>query len=212
MRSPLGAAIVAAALAAPATAAAHVTVQPTQAPEGAFTVLEVRVPNERDNASTTKVVLRMPPGFVSASYEPVPGWRVKVATAHLAQPIQTPDGPIHEVVGTITWTASGKDGGIRPGQFRDFPISVQIPGKAGDTLTFKALQTYSNGEVVRWIGSPDSDLPAARLAVTQPTGDAAATSDGDGGSDGLAIAALVVGALGLLAGGAALLSARRRPI
>ena len=43
--------------------------------------------------------------------------------------------------------------GIPPGAFQDFGLSVQIPGKAGDKLTFKALQTYSNGEIVRWIGA-----------------------------------------------------------
>ena len=45
-------------------------------------------------------------------------------------------------------------------------MSVQIPGKAGDELTFKALQTYSDGDVVRWIGAPDSEQPAPQVKVT----------------------------------------------
>ena len=61
------------ALAVPAAAQAHVTVQPTSAPAGAQTVLAVRVPNERDDASTVKVDVRLPPGFASASWEAVPG-------------------------------------------------------------------------------------------------------------------------------------------
>lgn len=211
------------ALTLPVVASAHVTVNPKAVPAGAFTLLAVRVPNERDDAATTKVVVKMPPGIVSASYEPVAGWTTKITTATLAQPIQTPDGPISEAVSTITWTAArGGAAAIAPGQFRDFPISVQIPGKAGDVLTFKALQTYSNGEVVRWIGGPSADEPAATVAVTAADGagaapstttPAAATADrASSSSNGLAVAALVLGALGLLAGLGALARTRRRSV
>jgi uncharacterized protein len=222
MRTTIVCAVATAALAAPAAAGAHVTVNPNRVAAGGFTVLDVRVPNERDNASTVKVVLRLPPAFTSASYEPVAGWKASVAKRRLAKPIQTPDGPITEAVDTITWTGSGSgDGRITPGQFRDFPISVQVPGKAGDVLAFKALQTYSNGEVVRWIGGESSDTPAARVTLTgaapaaaaapAATAGTAGASSSNGDSDGLAIAALVVGALGLLAGIAAIVTARRRP-
>ena len=53
----------AALLAAPAAAQAHVTLQPNEAPAGGFTRLNVRVPTERDDASTTKVDLQLPDGF-----------------------------------------------------------------------------------------------------------------------------------------------------
>jgi periplasmic copper chaperone A len=225
-------------VAASATAAqAHVTLQPKTAAAGAYVVEAVRVPNETDDATTTKVVVQFPDGFAGASYQPVAGWSVKVAKAKLATPIKTDDGDVTEGVKTITWTATSKAAGIAPGQFRDFPVSVQIPGKAGDTLTFKALQTYSDGEVVRWIGAPDADRPAPTIAVTDAIDEHAAAAPGasgtstteqtsapaaaaaatvaSGGDDGdsktLAVIALVVGALGLLAGGAGLASARRRP-
>lgn len=132
----------------------------------------------------------------------------------LAKPIQTDDGPIDEEVRRITFTGHGPNGRIGPGQFMDFPLSVQIPGKAGDKLTFKAVQTYSNGEVVRWIGAPDSDTPAPTVTVIKATGSNAAApaapataparssgDDGGGGaSKGLGITALILGALGLVAG------------
>jgi uncharacterized protein YcnI len=216
-----------------ATAGAHVTLQPKTAAAGAYVVEAVRVPNETDDAVTTKVAVQFPDGFASASYQTTPGWSVKVVKQKLATPVKTDDGEITEGVKTITWTADSKSAGIAPGEFRDFPISVQIPGKAGDMLTFKALQTYSDGEIVRWIGAPDADKPAPTIAVTAAADDHAAaagssgtatteqtaaatpatpavasTSDDD--SDTLAIIALVVGALGLLAGGAGLASARRR--
>jgi uncharacterized protein len=213
------------AFALPAAAQAHVTLQPRNAPAGAFTVENVRVPNERDNAATTKVDLKLPPGFVSVSYAAAPGWKAHVSKTKLAKPIKTDDGLVTEQVSRITWTASSKADAIQPGQFRDFPLSLHIPGKAGDKLTFKALQTYSNGEVVRWIGTPDAAQPAPQVAVVAATegGDGAAMTgppaqpaaavsrakSAGGASKGLAIVALIVGVLGLLAGLAALLTRRR---
>ena len=55
--------------AAPAAAQAHVTLQPSEAPAGGFTRLDVRVPNEEADKGTTKVQVQMPPGFAFASYE-----------------------------------------------------------------------------------------------------------------------------------------------
>jgi periplasmic copper chaperone A len=226
-----------ATLAVPAAAQAHVTLQPNQAAAGSFTVLDVRVPTERDNASTAKVDVQFPAGFASASYQAVPGWKVRVIKKKLATPIQTDDGPITEGVSRMVWTRTSRSGGIKPGQFQDFPISVQIPGKAGDKLTFKALQTYSNGGVVRWIGAPGSDEPAPQVTVTAAAAQGAAASasthagmgagasgangnggsaqraagvSDDSGSNGLSIAALAVGVLGLLFGGGAFLASRRR--
>jgi uncharacterized protein len=111
----------------------------------------------------------------------------------------------------VTWTG----GKIAPGEFQDFPVSLQIPDKPGTTLTFKAVQTYDNGKVVRWIGPPDAEDPAPQVKVTAADGAEPAStkttssSEGDDDSKTLAIIALIVGGLGLLAGGAALLTRRR---
>jgi uncharacterized protein len=201
------------ALLAPAAAGAHVTLQPNAAVAGAYTVESVRVPNEMDDAVTTKVDVQLPHGFVAASYEAVPGWSVKVIKAKLAKPVQTDDGPIDEEVSRITFTADSRAAAIQPGQFRDFPLSVQIPGKPGDKLTFKALQTYSNGQIVRWIGPPDADEPAPQITVLAATtpAPAATSSTGGGASKGLATAALVLGIVGTLLGLAALVLRRRAP-
>ena len=212
-----------ASLAFPALASAHVTLQPKAVPAGGFVRLDVRVPNETDNADTTKVQLRLPDGFASASYEPNPGWTVTVKKSKLAQPIKTDDGLVTEQVSEITWTGHGQQGRIPPGAFKDFGLSVQVPGKAGDKLTFKALQTYSDGKVVRWIGPEGSDAPAPVVSVEAPAASegsapapaapassparSSASSD-SGGSDTLSIIALIVGVLGLAAGVAALLSRR----
>ncbi|HYH53435.1 MAG TPA: YcnI family protein [Solirubrobacterales bacterium] len=208
------------ALATPATAGAHVTLQPSEAAAEDFVVFDVRVPNERDDSGTTKVDVQFPPGFAFASYEPVPGWSAQVRMEKLDKPLTSHGEKVTEQVSQITWTADSDKAAIQPGQFLDFPVSVQVPGEVGDTLTFKALQTYENDEVVRWIGAPDSDNPAPQVAVTAggeehgvvaEADDGAEADDSEDDGNGLAIAALIVGALGLLLGGAALARSRRTP-
>jgi periplasmic copper chaperone A len=206
----LGAALVAALAVAPA-AGAHVTLQPEEAPAGGFTRLDMRVPTERDNADTTKVDLQFPPGFLSVSYEPVPGWDIKITKRKLDKPVEQFGEQVTEEVGRITFTG----GAIRPGEFQDFGLSLGVPDKPGSTLTFKAVQTYSNGEVVRWIGAPDSEEPAPQVKLTaaeaeggasQPAAQqpAAPAASEDDDSNTLSIIALIVGIAGLAAGLAAL--------
>jgi periplasmic copper chaperone A len=217
----LGVALAAPFLLAPAVSA-HVTLQPEEAPAGGFTRLDVRVPNERDNASTTKVDVQFPAGFLFVSTEPVPGWNSEVTMRKLDKPVEQFGEQITEEVDRVTFTADGDANAIGPGQFRDFGLSLGVPDKAGSTLTFKAVQTYSSGEVVRWIGPPDAEEPAPQVKLTAAEGEGgaaepaaqqpapAAEEDDDSGSDTLSIIALIVGGLGLLAGIAALLTGRRR--
>lgn len=204
-------------------ASAHVTLQPAEVPAGEFKRLDVRVPNERDDASTRRVEVKFPPGFIFVSHEPVAGWDTDVKMAKLDPPIEVFGEKRTEQVDTVTFSTDGK--GIGPGEFQDFGLSVGLPDKPNSTLTFKALQTYSGGEVVRWIGAPEADEPAPQVKLTAATpGDgaastagqdgtqgapAAASTGGADGGDGLAIAALVLGGLGLLAGVAGFLAARR---
>ncbi|WP_210495791.1 YcnI family protein [Patulibacter sp. SYSU D01012] len=218
-----GLATVGAVLAAPALASAHVTIQPPDAPAGSYAVVAVRVPNEQDDHGTTKVQVRFPPGVASARYEPVPGWRATVATRPAATPIDVHGERVTDEVDTITWTATGRAAAIAPGQFRDFPVAIRVPdGPEGTALTFKALQTYEGGDVVRWIGAADAETPAPTLTLEAAQDDdhghaaghaAPAAEDGDddgGGSDAVAV---VLGAVGLVAGLAGLgvaLAARRR--
>ena len=234
MRRVALAAAAALALLAPAIAQAHVSLHPNEVPTGSFATLDIRVPNEMESANTVKLAIQVPPGFLDISTEYMPGWTSKVLTTKLAKPVQTDDGEVTEQVREIVWTGDGKQGLIPPGQFLNFPISTEIPGKAGEELTFKVLQYYDNGEVVRWIGGPNSEEPAPKIDVTAaggvlqdvagsetaPPSPSAAPSESsesgssssassDSASKGLGIAALIVGALGLIAGGAALIRSRR---
>ena len=226
--------VAAAALALPTVAAAHVTVQPEALPAGTFTRADVRVPNERDDAGTVKVDVQLPDGFYFVSYEPVAGWDVKVTSERLDEPVEIEPGfEATEQVTRVTWTGDGDEGIVPPGAFQDFGLSVLTPDAEGETLTFKALQTYEGGEVVRWIGAPDSEEPAPTVTLTEAEAEHHAatedegegpgadsepveadagdeeSSDDEGSSDGLAIAGIALGGLGLAVGGTALARSRR---
>jgi uncharacterized protein len=199
-------------------------------PAGDFPTVDIRVPNETDNARTVKVDVKIPPGFTALDPQQVPGWNIQLLKTKLAKPIQTDDGPVTEEVSEIVFTAA-KGGGTPPGYIENFPIAFSVPGKSGDTLTFKTVQTYSNGQVVRWIGPPSADQPAPTVNVGSkdgstydlagdagppagqigpPAGTTTTVIKKSGGAGkGLATAALVIGVLGLLAGGAALATTRR---
>ena len=138
-------ATVAAILALPGIAQAHVTVQPGTAEGGGFSVVAFRVPNERDDASTTQLRVTLPQDQPIGSVQttPVPGWKVTTATRHLDKPIEMFGEQLDTVVSEVTWTAT--DGGIRPNQFQDFNLSLgQLP-ESGE-LVFNALQTYLRRE------------------------------------------------------------------
>ena len=168
--SVLAATMASAVLAAPAAAQAHVTLNPREVTAGSFTVMNVRVPNERDDAGTVKVDVRFPDGFYSVLYKKVPGWKVKVVKEKLDQPVEREGLKITEQVARIVWTGNPRKGGIvKPGQFEEFPISTQVPeGPAGSFLTFKAYQTYRDGDRVRWTGPPEAEHPAPRVKLLAP--------------------------------------------
>jgi periplasmic copper chaperone A len=207
------------ALILPAAAQAHISLHPNTVPAGAYATLDVRVPGEQEGAYVKKLDMLLPPGFTSVDYQVVPGWKVSEVTTKLAKPIQSDDGPIDDEVSQIIWTWTGPLGKVENGQFMDFPLSVAIPDNAaGKALEFKTVQTYSNGQVVRWIESGLDDAnPAPRINITAKggvlqdvAGDEAGPEPGQAGaSQGLAITALIVGILGLVLGGGALLYARR---
>ncbi|HWC15045.1 MAG TPA: YcnI family protein [Actinomycetota bacterium] len=142
------------------TAHAHVTVQPEEAPAGAFFRFVVRVPNEKDNASTTKVGVEFPENLIFTSFQPKPGWQREVEMKTLDEPIEAFGAQIDEVVGSVTWSG----GTIKPHEFEEFGFSVRVPEEPG-TLEFKAYQTYSDGEVVEWTKAADADNPAAHVDV-----------------------------------------------
>lgn len=162
------------ALVIPATSAlAHVTVNPREATAGGYSKLAFRVPNERDDAGTTKLEINLPPEhpFASVSVRPTNGWTYTLEKTKLDTPISAHGHEISEAPSKITWTG----GTIKPGEFEEFEISLGPLPEDVEFLTFKALQTYSSGEVVRWIEVPgpdggEVDRPAPILKLTEAAG------------------------------------------
>jgi periplasmic copper chaperone A len=210
-------------------ALAHVTVSSPGATQGGFGVLTFRMPNETDIANATELKVQLPPDqpLASVSVKPQPGWTYTVTRATLPQPITDDDGnQVTDYPSVVDWKATA--GGIKPGEYNEFQLSVGPLPKA-DSMTFKALQTYSNGQTVSWIelpaaGSsdePEHPAPTLKLApagaaAPVPAADTAAapaTAADDGGSSGSVTGAYIVGGIGLVAGLAALgvaVSGRRR--
>lgn len=218
-------------VAAAAPAWAHVKVEPESAPKGSDAVLAFVVPNEKEDATTNKVVVQFPTDhpIAEAATEAIPGWTAEVATSKVTTPIKTDDGEVNVAVKSVTWTATGA--GIAAENFQEFRVSVGLPDDA-DSLTFPTVQTYSDGSTVNWVqvtpaGGPEPDDPAPVLTLTAgesegdttptttaPTGTAAATSDVKksdvDGAKTIAIIGIVVGALGLIAGIGGLTMGRRK--
>jgi uncharacterized protein YcnI len=172
------------AVALAGTAQAHVSIEPeSEAEQGGYSVINVRVPNERDNASTIRLELHLDPDHPLASVmpQPVPGWDVEVENAELDEPIEVHGSEITEAPSTITWTG----GEIEPGTFQQFPLSLGPLPEDTDRLVLDAIQTYDNDEVVRWIEEPaegqaEPEYPSPVLELTAASEDDDAVEDADG--------------------------------
>ena len=220
------------ALAGPASA--HVSVQPGTAEQDSYAKVAFRVPNERDDAGTTKLEVTLPADkpLTSVQTRTMAGWTSTIEKTKLATPIDNHGKQLTEVVSKITWTANA---GVRvnPGTFEEFEVSMgKLPADT-DSMVFKAVQTYDNGEIVRWIDVPGPDgkepqYPAPTLELTPKGGanapadtpaaasantatvSAKADDDGDSTARTLGVVGIVVGVLGLGAGVFGVLRASRR--
>jgi uncharacterized protein YcnI len=228
------AAAVALVVAAP-MAAAHVTVNPGEAPKGGYAALTFRVPTERDDANTTRLEVTFPTEtpIANVRVQPHPGWEYRIERTELDEPIDNHGEEITEVVSKITWTG----GEIGPTEYDEFGVSVGPLPTDVDQILFPAIQTYDSGEVVRWIDEPaaegeeEPETPAPVLTLVdeeEEGGGASASGSGSGdeaasgltvenaasqddvdGASTMGIVGIVVGVLGLLVGGFALLRTRR---
>lgn len=141
----------AAALLVPVPALAHVTVWPRTAARGAYERYVVRVPNEKDVA-TTRVELRFPAEVRIASFQDVPGWQLQVLTDSAGK-----------VTGAV-WT-----GTLAPKRFVELPF-IGVNPRSGERVVWPAYQTYANGERVEWTGAPEAKNPASITTLTAARG------------------------------------------
>jgi len=226
----------AAVLLSSGVASAHVTAKiiGESAEQGSYSKITFRVPNERDNAGTVKLEVKLPADAPMSSVrpKPTPGWTAKVTMTTLDEPIESHGAEITEAASSVTWTANPGTR-IAPGEFGEFELSVG-PLPEVEELVVPAIQTYENNEVVAWDQVPGDDgaepehpapvielapasedddehaAPAANESDDEDADDTAAAGDGtDDTARWLGGAGLVVGALGLGFGAGAMLRARR---
>lgn len=217
-----------------AAASAHVRVIPESTAAGGYAVLNFRVPNEQEQAGTTKVTITLPQDqpFTSVSARPLPGWAITTTSAKLPKPITHDGATLTEAVRTVTWTAD-KSSAIAPHQFQVFSLSVGTLPDEGKTVLLPADQTYSNGQVVRWnqpsSGGSEPEHPAPEFVVTaaesehagstgaknaaghdaQAASPAAARDSSDGTARWLGGAGLALGLIALVVAGGVLGRSRR---
>ncbi len=193
---------------------AHVEIERTGDVTNAGTLnASLHVPNEEDGAGTVKVTLVFPATPVLKTAEPqlVDGWTFNVE--------KDPVGDVTQIV----WTG----GPLTGSKVVTFPMTLGAIPAGTSTIGFKALQTYDNNDVVRWIeatpaNGDEPEHPAPVLYVKgnpPPEGDSAATttkdtskttSSSDGGMSTGVIVAIVLGAVVVLALLAWVLSRSRR--
>jgi periplasmic copper chaperone A len=186
-------------------ALAHITVTPDSVAVGSTDVLTFHVPNEEAKADTVKVDVQIPTDHPIALLlvEPPPGWTASVKTVALAKPLVTDDGKFTQAVSEVIWSG----GKILPGQFQDFSISADPMPTGESQVTFKTIQTYSNGDTVRWIDlkqpgqaapahpAPSVTLTTGTTSATASTKTTTTTASAGSSSDGLARVLAIAGLL-----------------
>jgi uncharacterized protein YcnI len=193
------------------TAFGHAVIQPTASRPAEQQVYTLTVPNERDS-DVVSVALQVPSDIDSLLVEKKQGWRVALER----------EG---DRIGVVRWTG----GRIEADQYDTFRFIARNPVQAGE-LVWKVIQRYTDA-TDRWIGPADSEQPAPRTSITeqaepqdvinteegtvdaQQSGGETPAADGAGGDGDSNTVPIILGAVALVAGLAALgvaLATRRR--
>jgi uncharacterized protein YcnI len=166
-------AAIALTLVVPALALAHAVVYPRASTPGAYERYVLRVPNEK-NVATTRVEMRFPADVKVNSFEEVPGWQLEVVR-----------DSAQRIVGAV-WT-----GTLAPERFVEFPF-VAVNPKSTTSIQWLAFQSYADGQRVEWTGAEGTKSPASVTKIAP-----AATTSGGNGPFWTSIAALVLAVVSL---------------
>jgi hypothetical protein len=104
-----------------------VTISPTYVEADTTSTIRFETPNERPPHATVSLVIDAPPGVAFSAADPPPGWKVDVQTTQ------------------VRWSG----GHIEGRRTVAFPIRVLARTRAGNE-TFRAVQSYDDGQQVRW--------------------------------------------------------------
>jgi uncharacterized protein YcnI len=142
--------LLAALLAAPVPALAHVVAAPGEAKAGSYAAIAFRVGHAcAAGDATLKLRVEIPDGVASARPQPKPGWTIDVEKAE-------------DRATAVTWT-----GRLPDDQFDDFALLMKLPAEPS-TLVFPVIQTCEKGES-QWTEIPDPERPAEKLTRPAPT-------------------------------------------
>lgn len=224
-------------LALPAVASAHIGVSPTSAAAGGFAYLEFRVPHGCEDSPTASIEIKIPKSIPSVTPQRNPFWELST-TEGKKEPTELHGEKITRGVGTVTWTATeplpgneldvlGMSVSLPAGEGETlyFPAIqrcekgitrwVQVPaeGESGEELDEPApALELTAAEGGHGTGRTEKDEDAEGEDGDSATGHEQVAveeaDDDDDASKGLGIAGLIVGGLGLLAGGTALVRSR----
>ena len=219
-----------ASLALPAVASAHVYVTPAEAPSGGFADVDFKVPHGCDGSATTKVTVQIPKSVPSVTPGRSPFYELTTKEGPKDE-VELHGETVTEGISEVIWTATEP---LPDHELDTLPMSLTMPAlDPGEVVYFPVIQECEKGET-RWIEIPaegeseeDLESPAPAITLTEAEGEHGAaeeedaehseeeassdeaSSDDEGDSNGLSIAALVVGGLGLGAGGTALARSRK---
>jgi len=157
-----------AVLLAVAPAAAHVTLNPPEAPAGAFQRATLRVPHGCGGTATTRIAVEIPESVHTAKPMPKSGWRL---TIEHRQPPLPAHGPHHHAAGQereaarIIW-----EGGPLPDeQYDEFVLLLRTPAEPGGTLVLPVVQGCEGGRSEAWTERPSPGGSAHDLSRPAPT-------------------------------------------
>lgn len=167
-RTLIRAALAAAAIAVPACAQAHATLEVQEAMADSWYKARMGIGHGCAGSPTVAVRIRIPDGILSAKPQPKPGWTLEIVRTKLDAPVAAAHGKaVTERVSEVRWTG----GRLADDNFDEFLVQVRLPDRPGETLYFPTVQQCETG-VHRWIEIPaagksagDYKEPAPRLRL-----------------------------------------------
>ncbi|MBK8294522.1 MAG: DUF1775 domain-containing protein [Solirubrobacterales bacterium] len=151
------------ALAFPGVAAAHIEVEPADAPAGKTASFNFVIPHGCDGAATTSITVKVPDSVRDAAAKSVRGWK---ATS-------TP--------GRMKWTG----GPLPDHRVQKLPFTAKFYGKKNSGIPLKLIQGCEGGKSTPWLqvvpeGAPEPETPAPVVTLTSTVKVPVASSTGAG--------------------------------
>src|SRR5690625_1722233 len=153
--------------AVPAAAAAHVTLDSTEARVGSYYKAVLRVPHGCAGSPTVKLRVRIPEGVIAVEPQPNPGWTLSTVHGDYQSAYTLHGATLLTAVREVAWSG----GPLPEDQFGEFAFMAYLADDlpVGKPLRLPAVQECDDG-VARWIArEADSSTPAPALMLLPGT-------------------------------------------